>query len=202
MKGGVKCCNWGLQERTPHPLGTRRSTTSGPISQWIVAFKYSPRRLCRTFLHEKNKKNQKTLAQPEFWVPQNTQAYSDFQEWSSRNPGQENKTLCWGFSTKDWECFFSSHLGLVQLYMSTNRLGKKIQVANFHSMGRIGSPKNLTPNITKKPSEIVKFIFIEFTGLLLPFPLASLSNICQGVLVIYSRKTKSPVKMFLGRKHW
>jgi len=51
-------------------------------------------------------------------------------------------------------------------------------------MGRIGSPKNLTPTITKKPSEIVKFILIEFTGLLLPFPLATLSNIFQGVLVM------------------
>ena len=59
MKGGVKCCNWGLQERTPHPLGTRRSTTSGPFCQWIVAFKYSPRRLCRTFLQEKTKQKQK-----------------------------------------------------------------------------------------------------------------------------------------------
>jgi len=50
VKGGVK---WG---HTPHPLETTRSSTSGPISQWIGGLKYSPRRLYRTLVQGKKKK--------------------------------------------------------------------------------------------------------------------------------------------------
>ena len=129
MKGGVK---WG---RTPHPLETRRSSTSGPISQWMEVSNIPPGGCKGLWFRKKKQKTKnktKTPAQSECWVPQDIQPDVGFQEWSSRNPGQENKTLCWGFFTKDWEFFFSSHLSLIQLHRSTNRLGRKSQVARFH----------------------------------------------------------------------
>ena len=88
-----------------------------------------------------------------------------------------------GFPQKTESVFFKS-FRFVKAVHEHKPTWQKSQVANFHYMGRIGSPKNLTPTITKMPSEIVKFILIEFTGLLLPFPLATLSNICQGVLIM------------------
>ena len=103
MKGGVK---WG---RTPHPLETRRSSTSGPISQWMEVSNIPPGGCNGLWFR---KKNQKTNKKKKLLHSQNVESPKIYNlMWVSRSeaPGilaRRIKLFVGGFSPKTESFFF------------------------------------------------------------------------------------------------